>query len=131
MAKTLSNSQHGLRSFAASLFVGLCGLGAGIVLLSAPALAQSASSDPFRGVGSSDQDPNAFGDSGLDMFELLHRAQQGGLRDPYEFSNQQQESINSEAADFRTRQREALQQQSGSDPLTPPAVQSDETPAIE
>lgn len=45
------------------------------------------------------------------MFDLMHRAQQGQIRNSREFSQDQQESIGNEAADFRTRQMEAVQQQ--------------------
>jgi hypothetical protein len=97
----------------------------GTVLLSAmPAIAQSTNSDALQRTGSSDQDPNAFGDTGLDMFDLIHRAQQGAIRNPYEFSQEQQTNINSEAENFRTRQQEAFQQQSGTtSPVTVPVGQ--------
>jgi hypothetical protein len=49
------------------------------------------------------------------MFELMHRAQQGQIRNPYEFSQDQQENLSNEAANFRTRQQEAYQQQTTQD----------------
>jgi tagatose-1,6-bisphosphate aldolase len=81
------------------------------------ALSQSAqaqtSADLQTPVGSSDRDANTSGDlSNMNgLFNLLHQVQRGGIRDPYEFSNDQQQSINSEASTFRQRQAELLKQQ--------------------
>ena len=77
-----------------------------------PAQAQT-SADLRTPVGSSDRDANTNGDLGSinSMFDLLHRVQQGGIRDPYQFSHDQQQSINSEASTFRQRQAELLKQQ--------------------
>ena len=98
-------------------------LSAGTLLLSAfPATAQTPNSG-----GSSDVD-STFGDNnGLSMFELMHRAQQGQIRNPYEFSQDQQESIGSEAADFRTRQQEAIQQQQPQGTIQPIQSNPDST----
>lgn len=97
-------------------------LGTGMFFLFAtlPAMAQSAT-------GSSDVD-STFGDSdGLNMFDLMHRAQQGQIRNPYEFSEDQGELINNEAADFRTRQQEALQQQQPQEASQPTQTNPDAT----
>lgn len=111
MTKIVAESEY-LRRRSSLKLLGV--LGAGALLLSAlPAMAQTAGS--LHQSGSSDVD-STFGDSdGLSMFELMHRAQQGQIRNPYEFSQDQQESINDEAADFRTRQQEAYQQQQAQD----------------
>lgn len=101
MTKTVAKSGCSLwRSL--PLLLGTLSAGA-LLLFAFPATAQDS--------GSSDVD-STFGDNdGLSMFELMHRAQQGQIRNPYEFSQDQQESINDAAADFRTRQQEAIQQQ--------------------
>jgi len=71
---------------------------------------------------------STFGDTdGLNMFDLMHRAQQGQIRNPYEFSQDQGELINNEAADFRTRQQEALQQQQTQDTEQPAQLDPDAT----
>lgn len=73
------------------------------------AIAQTA--DTLEGTGTSDINPNSSNGNGLDMFDLLHRAQQGTIRSQDEFLRDQQETIGEAAADFRARQQEALQQQ--------------------
>ncbi len=79
---------------------------------SQPVQAQT-SADLQTPVGSSDRDANNNGDLGSinSMFDLLHRVQQGGIRDPYQFSHDQQQSINSQASAFRQRQADLLKQQ--------------------
>jgi hypothetical protein len=116
-----SGIQPGIRSqlMLRSISIVLSTLVGTVLVSPIPAIAQSTNSDALQRTGSSDQDPNAFGDTGLDMFDLIHRAQQGAIRNPYEFSQEQQNNINSEADNFRTRQREALEQQPGN---TPPAT---------
>ncbi|MFM7427928.1 MAG: hypothetical protein ACKO7W_23505 [Elainella sp.] len=46
------------------------------------------------------------------FFDLMHRVQLGTVRSVSEYGRDQQENIGSQASDFRTRQRELLQQQS-------------------
>lgn len=56
------------------------------------------------------------------MFDLFHRAVLGVPRSSSEFRQEQQNSIGSEASDFRQRQQELLrQQQQGSTMANPPA----------
>lgn len=70
-------------------------------------------SDPFSERGANSND--AF-------FDMLHRVQLGNIRTVSEFGQDQQETIGSEAEDFRARQRALLeQQQPASDQLTPVA----------
>ncbi|HEY9626621.1 MAG TPA: hypothetical protein V6C84_04915 [Coleofasciculaceae cyanobacterium] len=84
-----------------------------LAIVSLPAQAQTTSADLQTPVGSSDRDANTNGslDSLNGMFDLIHRVQQGSIRDPYQFSRDQQQSINSEASTFRQRQAELLKQQ--------------------
>ncbi|NJO79750.1 MAG: hypothetical protein HC827_15395 [Cyanobacteria bacterium RM1_2_2] len=60
-------------------------------------------SDPFSERGGSNND--AF-------FDMMHRVQLGNIRTMSEFGQDQQESIGTEAEDFRARQRAVLEQQS-------------------
>ena len=80
--------------------------------LSQPVQAQT-SADLRTPVGSSDRNANTNGDlSNINsLFDLLHRVQQGSIRDPYQFSHDQQQNINSAASTFRQRQAELLKQQ--------------------
>jgi hypothetical protein len=124
MVKTSVQSGIHSRYIMRSLPIIVSALAGAVLFSAAPTVAQSTNADNLPRAGSSDQDPNAFGDTGLDMFELIHRAQQGAIRNPYEFSQDQQNNINSEADNFRMRQQEALEQRSGNPaPVTVPTVQ--------
>jgi hypothetical protein len=70
---------------------------------------------PASGLGS--------GSSGLgNMFDLFHRAVLGVPRSSSDFGQEQQNSIGSEASDFRQRQQELLRQQQQGNPTTPQAT---------
>lgn len=86
------------------------------------AQAQQPSSADLQRVGGSDRDANTNGDltNINSMFDLLHRVQQGSIRDPYEFNRDQQQTIQSEASTFRQRQMERLNQ-TGAATSTPPS----------
>lgn len=77
-----------------------------------PVQAQT-SADLRAPVGSSDQSANTNGDFGSvnNLFDLMHRVQQGSIRDSYQFNQEQRQSINSEASAFRQRQADLLKQQ--------------------
>jgi hypothetical protein len=68
--------------------------------------------DPFSEQG---------GNSSNTFFDMMHRVQLGNIRTLSEFGKDQQESLGTEAEDFRTRQRAVLEQQNqlGSDGLSP------------
>lgn len=110
------------------LWIALGVLGTSVLGLAQPALAQPTSADLQTPVGSSDRDANGNGDlSNIDtMFDLLHRAQMGSIRDPYEFNRDQQQNINTAASTFRQRQLELLRQQGqpGTSSATPSATQT-------
>lgn len=57
------------------------------------------------------------------FFDLMHRIQLGNIRTMSEFGQDQQQSIGSEATDFRTRQRELILQTQPNSPetLAPPS----------
>jgi hypothetical protein len=48
------------------------------------------------------------GSSDFSVFNLIHQAQLGGLRDLGEFSQEQNRNINNAAEDFKRRQRELI-----------------------
>lgn len=104
-------------------------LGAGILLAgmqSAQAQTTGSSSDLQAPVGASDSNSQTSGDFGSlnNLFDLLHRAQQGTIADPYAFGRAQQQNLNTAAAAFRQRQLELLQQQGqpGTAPATVPQL---------
>jgi hypothetical protein len=74
-------------------------------------------SDPFSERGG-DNSTDAF-------FDMMHRVQLGNIRTMSEFGKDQRESIGTEAEDFRTRQREAYEQQGQ------PGLSDGATPAVD
>lgn len=103
--------QPALSQLMPKLFFSALSAVAWIAIANQPLMAQSTgAADLFN--DSSDVGNGGFGDGGdLDMFELMHRAQQGTIRNRSDFLRDQQEQIGSEAANFRTRQQRVLQQQ--------------------
>ncbi|MBE9189235.1 hypothetical protein IQ230_02395 [Gloeocapsopsis crepidinum LEGE 06123] len=85
-------------------------------LLPKPSLAQATNSaDPqeiFRTERNSDPFSSQNTNDSWGMFDLIHRAQLGTMRDPYEYANEQNQNINSAASAFRERQRQLMQQPS-------------------
>lgn len=79
-----------------------------------PTFAQSAGSAGALGeftTPQSEQDSltgGIGGNGGLSVFDLIHRAQLGGLRDPNEVINGQRESIDKATAEYRRIQLEQL-----------------------
>lgn len=67
-------------------------------------------SDPFSGGDSNQYSP---------FFNMIHRMQLGNIRSVSEFDQDQQQNIGSAAEDFRTRQREMLQQPTQPNPAAP------------
>lgn len=92
-----------------------------------PASAQAQSSDPLDVHQSQTSDPFNNRDSGLGgFFDLMHRVQLGTIRSSSEFSRDQQQNLGTAADDFRTRQRQMLQQQG--QPTAPEVAPAD--PAV-
>ncbi len=85
------------------------------------AIAQSSSRDAnvYSNTQSGDR-PSSGANMGT-MFDLFHRAVLGVPRSSSDFGNEQQNSIGSEASNFRQRQQELLRQQQGN-PVTPQAT---------
>jgi hypothetical protein len=72
---------------------------------------QEAGRDPFTGTG------------GSGVFDLIHRANLGGLKDNATFQEEQRQNLNNAASDFRARQLELLRSQ----PSQPAATSTEPT----
>jgi hypothetical protein len=68
--------------------------------------------DPFSGKGDG-------ADGAFDVFNMIHRANLGPTRSLGEFSEEQQESLDAAAAEFRKQQQQRLQSPNGVVPVTP------------
>ncbi|HAZ45302.1 MAG TPA: hypothetical protein DDW76_33925 [Cyanobacteria bacterium UBA11369] len=68
--------------------------------------------DPFSGKGDGGEGP-------FDVFNMIHRANLGPTRSLGEFSEEQEESLDAAAAEFRKQQQQRLQQPNGVAPVTP------------
>ncbi|MUL38784.1 hypothetical protein [Gloeocapsopsis dulcis] len=94
----------------------VAGVGLASLLLPQASLAQvTNSADPqeiFRTERNSDPFSSQNANDSWGMFDLIHRAQLGTMRDPYEYANEQNQNINSAASAFRERQRQLMQQSS-------------------
>lgn len=103
--KSILLSTKPVNWFAFSL---LAGMG---MMFSQPAFAQTETVRPLEGFQTLDGGSDIFSNSsgGRGMLDLIHRAQMGTIRNSSEFSLDQQTNINSEALDFRTRQRRELE----------------------
>ena len=90
------------------------------------AIAQTSPRDAnvYTNTQSGDRPAGGFGSGSSNlgsMFDLFHRAVLGTPRSSSEFGQEQQNSIGSEASDFRQRQQELLRQQQGN-PIAPQAT---------
>ncbi|XPM54712.2 MAG: hypothetical protein EDM05_043855 [Leptolyngbya sp. IPPAS B-1204] len=107
-----------ISQFTIGLVVAGAGLSAGIGVASAQGV------DPLDTNQARDSDPFSNRDNGYSpFFNMIHRIQLGNVRSISEFSKDQQENLGTEADDFRTRQRELMQQnQQSPTPVEPSAV---------
>ncbi|MCU0523757.1 MAG: hypothetical protein MUF72_02920 [Elainella sp. Prado103] len=103
----------------------LTGLGCGILIggwgwiATQPAVAQG--TDPLDVSRQQTSDPFSNQNSGYEpFFDMMHRVQLGNIRTVSEYGKDQQESLGSEASDFRQRQLQMIQQQSN--PASPAAA---------
>ncbi|MBE9201742.1 MULTISPECIES: hypothetical protein [unclassified Nodularia (in: cyanobacteria)] len=97
----------------------VAGIGFASLFIAQPSLAQLNSVDRGTNQNSDQFAPPNSGD--FNMFDMIHRANLGNINWD---ANQQKEQLDSTAADFRARQREAFekQQQSNTDsPSSSPA----------
>ncbi|MCS6813932.1 MAG: hypothetical protein NZ772_10250 [Cyanobacteria bacterium] len=71
------------------------------------------------------RDPFGSRNGGAGFFDLIHRANLGGLKNSAEFRQEQRQNIDNAAADFRARQLELLRQQT-----TQPAASTGEPTVV-
>lgn len=96
------------------------------LLLPQPSWAQTTNVNPLEDLNSEqNSDPfsrtnegNSFG-----VFDLIHRANLGSGPNLDDYSSQQNESLNTAAAEFRKKQRERLQVQQQTTPTNPVTTQ--------
>ena len=89
-------------------------IGASVLMLSQPTLAQETSINPLQDFNSrnSDSDSSVGIDQGT-MFDLLHKAQQGFFDvNPTTVLTEQRQGIQDAAAEFRAKQRQLIEQRS-------------------
>ncbi len=126
MNKQLNQMKLQVATVALGLLVG----GIGWAFSPEAGLAQSL--DPLDNHNEQTSDPFSSQNSGSSQpfFDMMHRVQLGNIRSVSEYSQDQQESMGSEAANFRSRQMQLINQQSGQDatgvtePNTAPNQQS-------
>ncbi len=101
----------------------VAGIGFASLFMAEPSLAQFNSVD--RGTNQN-TDPFAAPNSGdLNMMDMIHRANMGSINWN---ANQQQEQLESTAADFRARQQKAFQEQQQSNTESPTEPQETQLP---
>jgi hypothetical protein len=117
-------SKHVLHLQKISVFtIGL--LVAGTCLTTQIGIASAQGVDPLDSNSARDSDPFSTRDNSYSpFFNMMHRIQLGNVRSVSEFSQDQQESLGSEATDFRNRQRRLIEQnqQTPVETLEPSAV---------
>jgi hypothetical protein len=97
-------------------------LGLTVVTVGSAGLALAQGADPLDANERRNSDPfsNTEGNNTTDtFFDMMHRVQLGTVRSVSEYGRDQQENIGSQASDFRTRQRELIQQGQNGSPVTP------------
>jgi len=116
-----------MKKLSTHLTLGILGIAGTLGILSLQsAVAQTSSRDAnvYSNTQSGDRPSTGFG-GGSDMgslFDLFHRAVLGTPRSSSEFGQDQQNSLGSEASDFRQRQQELLRQQQGNPAIAPQAT---------
>lgn len=107
----------------------VAGIGVVSLLLPQPTWAQTTDVNPLQDLQPQDNRSDPFSrtneDSGLGMFDLIHRATLGNTRSIEDFSSEQNESLDAAAAQFRARQRQQIQgpgQASQVNPVSAPQV---------
>ncbi len=89
-------------------------------------MAQTASTaDDLQWLNNGSENMDAGSADGLNMYDMMHRMQQGTIRSQSEFLHDQQQTMGTAAEEFRNKQRQALEQQTGTPaPAAPMTVQS-------
>lgn len=112
--------------------VGLLVVGACLTVGTSVASAQQGGGDPLDSNNERTSDPFSSTDSDnySPFFDLMHRVQLGNIRSVSEFSQDQQQSIGSEATDFRNRQRLLIEQGNQANPAETMAPSAAPAPAV-
>lgn len=102
----------------------VAGIGLATFGFSQASLAQvSTSAQPLQDFQNQDQPADPFSNRGNNqingVMDMIHRAVLGPSRSPEEFNAEQQENLNSAAAEFRARQMERLRGQTPAATTTP------------
>ena len=97
----------------------LAAVGITSVLLPAKVLAQATDIDPLGDVQTQDagSDPLS-GNSGFNVFDMIHRARLGNSRSMQEFRTEQRQQLNDAAAEFRRQQLNRIQSPTNTTPVT-------------
>lgn len=117
-----------MKKLSTHLTLGILGIAGTLGILSLQsAVAQTSPRDAniYGNTQSGDRPSGGFGSGSSDMgsmFDLFHRAVLGTPRSSSEFGQEQQNSLGSEASDFRQRQQELLRQQQGNPAIAPQAT---------
>lgn len=125
---TTATSQSRIKTHPFQLiFLGvLVGMGTFVSSSFRAAIAQTtAIPQPLEGFQSSDKSTGIFDNSSSgpsSMFDLIHRSMQAPSQSPEDFTDSQEDSLNSATQDFLKKQQERLQSQpTSSTPATPAA----------
>lgn len=104
------------RILSAQIVLATMAVGVASLVFSTPSLAQVTNGANPQEIFNRERNQDPFSSRNTDdswgMFDLIHRAQMGTMRDPYEYANEQNQNINSAADAFRERQRQLMQQSS-------------------
>lgn len=83
------------------------------IFLSLPTLADSYENNtvnPLQDLQTVDNPDPFTGSGGLNMFDIIHNSRLGNNRDMNEYMNEQRDSLNDAATQFRNKQQQLLQQ---------------------
>ncbi|MBW4519078.1 MAG: hypothetical protein KME16_05185 [Scytolyngbya sp. HA4215-MV1] len=121
-----------VKSFAWIVVATVAGVGM-VVLLPTRSLAQAQNDaaptvvDPLKDFQSPDASSDPFssrGDNSSGVFDLIHRAMQSSGKSFEDFSAEQEDNLDSEAAQFRKQQLELLRQRQQAEQTTPASSSS-------
>jgi hypothetical protein len=117
-----------LRTTLTWMLISWMGIGATMFLVTQRTLAQTVTSSPLEDFQQNNPNDlssvlnNNSGVGGASLMNLINRIQLQGGRSSGEFAAEQQENLNSAAAEFRDKQRQQIQPQV--QPIVPPATEA-------
>jgi len=109
------------------LFLCIAGMGLASLLMPQPSWAQTIDVNPLQDFDPKQNNNDPFSSRGNEMdsfgvFDLMHRAQMGQLRNAEDFSTEQNQNLDAAAAAFRESQRKRLGGQQQAVPTNPIAA---------